>query len=116
MLLLGLIFFWPEDDEEKLQQFENLAENQKEDKCPSMAEILNVFKMIDLWKIIIFIMMSWTFYTVFDQQLFPDFFTKFFSTPAIGHQAYGVLNSMEVFLESIMMGLVPIMRRKTGVR
>src|SRR5699024_394312 len=116
VLLLVLIFFRPEDDEEKLQQFENLAENQKEDKSPSMAEILNVFKMIDLWKIIIFIMMSWAFYTVFDQQMFPDFFTKFFSTPAIGQQAYGVLNSMEVFLESIMMGLVPIMMRKTGVR
>lgn len=116
VLLLVLIFFRPEDDEEKLQQFENLAENQKEDKSPSMAEILNVFKMLDLWKIIIFIMMSWAFYTVFDQQMFPDFFTKFFSTPAIGQQAYGVLNSMEVFLESIMMGLVPIMMRKTGVR
>lgn len=87
VLLLVLIFFRPEDDEEKLQQFENLAENQKEDKSPSMAEILNVFKMIDLWKIIIFIMMSWAFYTVFDQQMFPDFFTKFFSTPAIGQQA-----------------------------
>ena len=59
VLLLVLIFFRPEDDEEKLQQFENLAENQKEDKSPSMAEILNVFKMIDLWKII------WVWYKCF---------------------------------------------------
>ena len=72
--------------------------------------------MPDLWKIVIFISMSWTFYTVFDQQMFPEFFTTFFGTETAGQQAYGVLNSLEVFLESIMMGIIPIMMRKTGVR
>ena len=75
-----------------------------------------MFKLIDVWKMIVFVIMSWTFYTVFDQQMFPEFFTRFFSTPEAGQQAYGVLNSIEVFLEFLMMGLVPILMRKIGVR
>ena len=70
----------------------------------------------DVWKIIGFVIMSWTFYTVFDQQMFPEFFTRFFDTPEQGQQAYGVLNSIEVFLEFLMMGLVPVFMRKIGVR
>ena len=48
--------------------------------------------------------------------MFPQFFTKFFATPALGEQAYGVLNSIEVFLESIMMALIPLLMKKIGVR
>jgi OHS family lactose permease-like MFS transporter len=97
-------------------KFENKTENMHEKNTPSIKDILSVFKMWDVWKIIIFIIFSWTFYTVFDQQMFPEFFTKFFSTSAVGEQAYGILNSIEVFLESIMMGLVPILMKKIGVR
>ena len=60
--------------------------------------------------------MSWTFYTVFDQQMFPEFFTRFFATPEEGQQAYGVLNSLEVFLEFLMMGMVPVLMKKIGIR
>ena len=45
-----------------------------------------------------------------------EFFTRFFATPEDGQQAYGILNSVQVFLEFIMMGLVPILMRKIGVR
>lgn len=116
VLLLVLLFIKPENDTAIVAKYESKSDNQDVNNSPSLLEILSVFKMPDLWKIVIFISMSWTFYTVFDQQMFPEFFTTFFGTETAGQQAYGVLNSLEVFLESIMMGIIPIMMRKTGVR
>lgn len=116
VLLLVLLFIKPENDTVIVTKYESKSNNQDVNNSPSLLEILSVFKMLDLWKIVIFISMSWTFYTVFDQQMFPEFFTTFFGTETAGQQAYGVLNSLEVFLESIMMGIIPIMMRKTGVR
>ena len=116
VLLLVLLFIKPENDTVIVTKYESKSNNQDVNNSPSLLEILSVFKMPDLWKIVIFISMSWTFYTVFDQQMFPEFFTTFFGTETAGQQAYGVLNPLEVFLESIMMGIIPIMMRKTGVR
>lgn len=116
VLLLVLLFIKPENDTVIVTKYESKSNNQDVNNSPSLLEILSVFKMPDLWKIVIFISMSWTFYTVFDQQMFPEFFTTFFGTETAGQQAYGVLNSLEVFFESIMMGIIPIMMRKTGVR
>ena len=116
VLLLVLLFIKPENDTVIVTKYESKSNNQDVNNSPSLLEILSVLKMHDLLKIVIFISMSWTFYTVFDQQMFPEFFTTFFGTETAGQQAYGVLNSLEVFLESIMMGIIPIMMRKTGVR
>jgi OHS family lactose permease-like MFS transporter len=116
MLLALLLFMKPEKNEENLARYEDKEESLKDSKTPSMKDILGVFKIGDVWKIIGFVIMSWTFYTVFDQQMFPEFFTRFFDTPEQGQQAYGVLNSIEVFLEFLMMGLVPVFMRKIGVR
>jgi len=116
VLLAILVFLKPENSEVNVQQYENREERNKDAKSPSLKEILSVFGIFDLWKIIVFVILSWTFYTVFDQQMFPEFFTRFFATPEEGQQAYGVLNSVQVFLEFIMMGLVPILMRKIGVR
>ena len=116
VLLALLLFMKPEKNEENLTRYEDKEESLKDSKTPSMKDILGVFKIGDVWKIIGFVIMSWTFYTVFDQQMFPEFFTRFFDTPEQGQQAYGVLNSIEVFLEFLMMGLVPVFMRKIGVR
>ncbi|SEH21991.1 oligosaccharide MFS transporter [Selenomonas sp. KH1T6] len=116
VLLALLLFMKPEKDEGNLARYEDKAESLKDSKTPSMKDILGVFKIGDVWKIIGFVIMSWTFYTVFDQQMFPEFFTRFFDTPEQGQQAYGVLNSIEVFLEFLMMGLVPVFMKKIGVR
>ena len=116
VLLLVMIFVHPEKDAAVRAKYENQAESHKEDKSPSFGEIIGVFKILDVWKIIIFVIMSWTFYTVFDQQMFPEFFTQFFATPEEGQQAYGVLNSIEVFLEFVMMGLAPMLMKKIGIR
>ena len=116
VLLAILVFLKPENREDAVQQYENREERNKDAKSPSLKEIVSVFGILDLWKIIIFVILTWTFYTVFDQQMFPEFFTRFFATPEEGQQAYGILNSVQVFLEFIMMGLVPILMRKIGVR
>lgn len=116
VLLLVLLLFRPEKNSRKVAEFVNLTGNQEQGKSPSMREIFSVFKIFDVWKIIFFIILSWSFYTIFDQQMFPEFFTRFFSTPEVGQQAYGVLNSVGVFLESVMLGIVPILMRKWGVR
>ena len=116
ILFVSLLVWRPERDTTNLAHYEDKEESRKDNKTPSMREILGVFKIFDVWKIILFVVMSWTFYTVFDQQMFPEFFTRFFATPEQGQQAYGVLNSIEVFLEFLMMGLVPVFMRKIGVR
>lgn len=115
VLLLIFLFAKPQN-EEVIAKYENQTETGKEQTSPSMKEIFKVFKIGDLWKIIGFIVLSWTFYTVFDQQMFPAFFTHFFDTAAAGNHAYGILNSIEVFLESVMMGCAPIVMKKLGVR
>ena len=116
LLLLILLALEPEKKAANLGKYENQSESKKENQTPSLSEILGVFKIFDVWKIIVFVIMSWTFYTVFDQQMFPEFFTRFFATPEEGQQAYGVLNSLEVFLEFLMMGMVPVLMKKIGIR
>ncbi|MCP3426345.1 MFS transporter [Rothia sp. AR01] len=83
---------------------------------PSLREMIGVFRMPHLWLLVVFVFLSWTFYGVFDGQMFPEFYTLLFETPAQGQQVYGVLNSAQVFLEAAMMGLVPLIMRKLGVR
>ena len=116
VLLAVLLLMKPENKEANVAAYENSEERDKAVKSPSIKEIIQVFGIFDVWKIIIFVILSWTFYTVFDQQMFPEFFTRFFATPEEGQQAYGILNSVQVFLEFLMMGLVPVLMKKIGVR
>ena len=116
VLLAVLLLLKPENKEANVAAYENSEERNKAVKSPSLKEIVQVFGIFDVWKIIIFVILSWTFYTVFDQQMFPEFFTRFFATPEEGQQAYGILNSVQVFLEFLMMGLVPVLMKKIGVR
>lgn len=86
------------------------------ESTPGLRDMGQLLANRDLWMVILLVLFTWTFYTVFDQQMFPDFYTGLFDTKATGEQAYGVLNSIQVFLEAAMMGLVPILMRKIGVR
>ncbi|GGH65631.1 MFS transporter [Rothia aerolata] len=83
---------------------------------PGIREMFSLLKIKSLWAIIVFVFFSWTFYTVFDQQMFPEFYTNLFATQEQGQQVYGVLNSVQVFVEALMMGVVPIIMRKVGVK
>lgn len=115
-LTLLVLIFGRTKNPEKIKEFTNTAEEKHEEEKPTFKDILGVFKMKQLWELVIFIIFSGSFYTVFDQQMFPQFFTQFFSTPAQGNTAYGILNSIEVFLEAIMMALVPGLMERIGVR
>jgi OHS family lactose permease-like MFS transporter len=75
-----------------------------------------VLKMPRLWVIIAFVLFSWTFYNLYDQQMFPDFYTSLFQSKEQGEHTYGILNSVQVFVEAGMMMLVPLIMRKVGVR
>lgn len=83
---------------------------------PSLRDMLGLLRLRSLWIVIVFVILSWTFYTVYDQQMFPDYYTSLFATQERGQQVYGTLNSAQVFLEALMMGLVPVLMRKVGVR
>lgn len=83
---------------------------------PSLKEMVKVLRMPALWVLIVFILLTNTFYTVFDQQMFPTYYASLFPTEATGNTVYGILNSVQVFCESAMMGVVPIIMRKIGVR
>lgn len=83
---------------------------------PSLKEMVKVLRMPALWVLIVFMLLTNTFYTVFDQQMFPTYYASLFPTEATGNTVYGILNSVQVFCESAMMGIVPIIMRKIGVR
>ncbi|WP_270232693.1 MFS transporter [Staphylococcus warneri] len=112
-ILLLILIFWKSKKEIDIK--EHIEEGDSE-AVPSFNKIVSLLKVKDLWVIIIFIMFSWSFYTIFDQQMFPDFYTKLFPTVSMGQQTYGTLNSVQVFFESIMMAVVPVIMMKIGVR
>ena len=85
-------------------------------RTPSVREMAGVLKMSRLWVIIAFVLFSWTFYNLYDQQMFPDFYTGLFAEKSHGEHVYGILNSIQVFVEGGMMMVVPILMRKVGVR
>lgn len=85
-------------------------------ETPRIADMLALLKDSKIWAVIGFVFLSWTFYTVFDQQMFPDFYTSLFADQSTGQQVYGILNSVQVFLEAAMMGIVPLLLRKIGAR
>ncbi len=92
------------------------AEVPEEPTTPSFKEMAHLFTLPMIWVFIVLVFGTWTFYTVFDQQMFPDFYTHLFKDPTQGERVYGVLNSIQVFAESVMMGVVPIIMRKVGVK
>ena len=83
---------------------------------PGLREIAAVLKLKKLWVVIAFVIFSWTFYNLYDQQMFPDFYTSLFESKDVGVQTYGTLNAIQVFVEAGCMMLVPILMRKVGVR
>ncbi|MDO4911234.1 MAG: MFS transporter [Corynebacterium sp.] len=92
------------------------GESEDVPSMPGLKDMLALLRMPTLWLFIVFVLFSWTFYTVFDQQMFPDFYSSLFATQDQGRQVYGVLNSIQVFVEAAMMGIVPLVMLRLGVR
>ncbi|GAA4395404.1 MFS transporter [Tsukamurella soli] len=87
-----------------------------EPSTPSLQEMVALLGMPRLWKIIVLVFFSWTFYTVFDQQMFPNYYIALFSSHDRGQQVYGTLNAIQVFGEAAMMAVVPVLMKRIGVR
>ena len=83
---------------------------------PTMNEIFSLFGMKKFWLFVFFIIGTNSFYTIYDQQLFPNFYTSFFEKPDTGYQIYGYLNSFQVFLEAACMILAPYFINKIGAK
>ncbi|WP_018143841.1 MFS transporter [Alloscardovia criceti] len=114
LAMLAIYAFWvPAEQKAELKKE---ADPDAAPTNPSLKEMLSVLGMPTLWLLIIFMLLTNTFYTVFDQQMFPTYYTSLFPTEAIGNNTYSTLNGIQVFLESAMMGVVPIIMRKIGVR
>ncbi|MFT4230937.1 MAG: oligosaccharide MFS transporter [Microbacterium sp.] len=84
--------------------------------APTLREMASVLKLKNLWIVIGFVIFSWTFYNLYDNQMFPNFYRGLFPNEDIGLHTYGILNSVQVFAEAGCMMLVPILMRKVGVR
>lgn len=113
LLLLNLIFIKPKVEDKAKHE---ITYDDTDASIPSFKEMIALLKLPHLWVIVIFIMFSWSFYTIYDQQMFPDFYTKLFETPESGQQMYGTLNSIQVFFEALMMSIIPIVMYKLGVK
>lgn len=86
---------------------------------PASLDLKEIFRGLccrPMLTMVIFVMLSWTFYTVFDQQMFPDFYTHLFDSPARGQRMYALLNAIQVCLEAVMLGLVPLLMHRIGVK
>lgn len=112
-MLLIYAFWVPAEQKDKLKA---AADPNAEKSGPTFKEMIGVLGMPTLWVLVVFMLFTNTFYVVFDQQFFPVYYRNLFSTPELGQATYGTLNSFQVFLESAMMGVVPIIMRKIGVR
>lgn len=112
-MLLVYLLWYPAEQKEELRKE---ADPNATPTNPSFKEMIGVLKMPTLWVLIVFMLLTNTFYTVFDQQMFPTYYSSLFETTAIGDATYGTLNGIQVFVESAMMGVVPIIMKKIGVR
>ncbi|RSX54331.1 galactoside permease [Bifidobacterium goeldii] len=114
LAMLAIYAFWiPAEQREELKK---AADPKAEKSGPTFKEMVAVLGMPTLWVLVVFMLFTNTFYVVFDQQFFPVYYRNLFATPEIGQATYGTLNGFQVFLESAMMGVVPIIMKKIGVR
>lgn len=84
--------------------------------APTLREMADVLKLKGLWVVISFVIFSWTFYNLYDNQMFPNFYAGLFENEDVGIHTYGILNSVQVFAEAGCMMLVPLIMRRVGVR
>ena len=81
----------------------------------SLADVRELFKIKNVWLFMIFILGSACVYGVFDQQ-FAIYYASLFPTEAEGNEAFGYLNSFQVFLEAAAMFAAPYFVNKLGAK
>lgn len=79
-------------------------------------EIIAVFRLKDFWIFVTYVLGTYSLYNIYDQQLFPVYFTNLFSQTTEGYKIYGMLNSAQVFLEAGVMFVVPFVVNRIGAK
>lgn len=80
----------------------------------ALTDALALLKQSQFWALVIFVV-GVSIYNVYDQQ-FSVYFSRQFTTQAQGNEMYGFLNSLQVFLEAIGMGLAPFLVNRMGAK
>ncbi|OCG45859.1 MFS transporter [Gilliamella sp. Fer1-1] len=109
------IIFKPKNGQMPTPHNKNIAA-EKISTIPTMGEIFSLFGLKKFWLFVLFVIGTYSFYTIYDQQLFPNFYTSFFDKSEDGYQVYGYLNSFQVFLEATCMIIAPYFINKMGAK
>lgn len=109
-MILNVCFKPHSLSKESLERISNTKSNL------TFAEIVSVFKLKRFWIFVIYVLGTYSLYNIFDQQLFPVFFTHLFDEKSNAYQIYGYLNSAQVFLEAMVMFCVPFVANKIGAK
>lgn len=110
------ILFKPKHYSQSSPESDNNLVVEKTSTIPTMSEIVSLFGMKKFWLFVFFIIGTNSFYTIYDQQLFPNFYTTFFTEEDWGYEVYGYLNSFQVFLEAACMILAPYIINQIGAK
>lgn len=81
----------------------------------NLKDVRSLFKLKEFWLFMLYVIGVTCFYNVYDQQ-FPLYYSSMFSTPEIGNQIFGYLNSLQVFLEAGMMFMAPFIVNKISAK
>jgi MFS transporter, OHS family, lactose permease len=109
------IIFKPKNGQMPTAHNKNIAA-EKISTIPTMGDIFSLFGLKKFWLFVLFVIGTYSFYTIYDQQLFPNFYTSFFEKSEDGYQIYGYLNSFQVFLEATCMIIAPYFINKMGAK
>ncbi|MEX3022458.1 oligosaccharide MFS transporter [Kluyvera sp. STS39-E] len=86
----------------------------QQENAISAQDFMTIFKDKQFWFFVIFVVGTWSFYNIYDQQMFPVFYAGLFDNPEMGSRVYGYLNSLQVILEGVGMALVPFLINRIG--
>ncbi|WP_332624473.1 oligosaccharide MFS transporter [Klebsiella grimontii] len=94
----------------------NQAQNHIPQKTKELTkdDFFGVLRDKQFWMFVTFIIGTWSFYTIYDQQMFPVFYASLFSTVEVGTRVYGYLNSAQVVVEAICMAIAPFLINRVG--
>lgn len=90
--------------------------NEQEFSIPDLKDIVSVLKLSRFWAFAFFIVGTMSFYTIYDQQMFPKFYKTFFVSEQLGEEVWGYLNSFQVFLEAACFLVVPFIINKMSAK
>lgn len=77
-------------------------------------DFIKILKDKNFWIFVVFVLISWSQYTIVDQQLFPVYYASLFSSVELGTKVYGYLNSAQVVVEACCMAAIPFFINRIG--